>query len=115
LPDAGPKQLPPIKTAQPTPDAGASAKGPQGEEACKKSRDAAQSDQIEAAVNLYRACQNGGQTAPLAHRTIQQNAGPSAQRARFRHDCRRAKSIADAASSINAAGSSQSEAAQCKP
>ncbi|MBI5531521.1 MAG: protein kinase [Deltaproteobacteria bacterium] len=109
------KTAAPVKTTAPTPDAGTPSKGgPQGEEACKKARELAQGEQIEAAVNMYRACQNGGQTAPMTHQAIARNAGPAAQHARFRKDCRRAHSIADAASSIGAAGTSQAEAAQCK-
>ncbi len=90
------------------------AKGPTGEEACQKSANLARSGAIEAAVGLYRACQNGGSSVGVAKATIQSNAGPAAKQARFRGDCAAAKRIASAAASIGAAGSSQQEAAQCK-
>jgi hypothetical protein len=112
---AGASNTSPTKTTAPppqptTPDK----KGPQGEEACQKSASLARSGAIEAAVGLYRACQNGGKSVSVAHAAIQQNAGPAARQARFRGDCAAAKRIASAAASIGAAGSSQQEAAQCK-
>lgn len=89
-------------------------KGPQGEEACQKSANLARAQAIEAAVAMYKACQNGGKSVNVAKSAIQQNAGPAAKAARFRNDCPAAKRIAASAASIGAAGSSQQEAAQCK-
>lgn len=96
-------------------DAGGPAKqGVTGEAACQKARDLAGAQQIEAAVNMYRACQNGGSTAPAAHAAIGRNAGPAARSARYRGDCAAAKRIASSAASIGAPGTSQAEANQCK-
>jgi serine/threonine-protein kinase len=114
LPDAA-KTAVPIKTAPTaTPDAAPPGKGPQGEEACAKSRGMADNGNIEAAVSLYNACKNGGSTAPMTHAAIARNAGPAAKQARFNKNCARARSIASSAASIGAAGTSQAEANQCK-
>jgi len=89
-------------------------KGPEGEAACQRSIQLARQGAIEAAVGMYRACQKGGSSAGLAKNTIRSNAKNAAQQAKFRGDCRRAKSIASAAGSIGADGGSSSVAASCK-
>jgi serine/threonine-protein kinase len=106
---------PPPPTATATATSTAPPKGgPQGEEACQKSAQAARNHQIEAAVNLYHGCKNGGQSVGNAHSAISSNAGPSAREARMRGDCKAAKRIAQQAQSIGAAGGAPAEAAQCK-
>jgi serine/threonine-protein kinase len=90
------------------------AKGPQGEEACQESAKQARQGNIEAAVGLYHACQNGGRSAPAAKSAIEQNAGPAARRKKFNGDCVGARRIAASAQSIGAAGTAPTEAASCK-
>ena len=86
----------------------------EGEAACQRSIQLARQQQIETAVAMYHACQKGGSSADLAKQTIQSNAKPAAHSASFRHDCARAKSIANAAKSIGADGGSSAVAASCK-
>lgn len=97
-----------------TPTATATSNKLQGEAACQRSIQLANQGSIEAAVGMYHACQKGGQSSGLAKQRIQANAKTAATQAKFRGDCRRAKSIASAASSIGADGGSSQVAASCK-
>ncbi|MFW5739479.1 MAG: serine/threonine-protein kinase, partial [Myxococcota bacterium] len=106
-------------TAKPPPPATTTKKPPtknklEGEPACQRSIQLARQGAIEAAVGMYRACQKGGSSVALAKTTIRSNAKSAAQSAKFRGDCRRAKSIAAAARSIGADGGSSAVANSCK-
>ncbi len=97
-------------TAAPVP----TQKKPQGEAACQKSIQLANNGAIEAAVAMYRRCQKGGSSTGRAKAMIRSKAKGAARQAKFRGDCRRARSIANAAGSIGADGGSGKVARSCK-
>ena len=110
-PTAIPKPTSPPQTK---PTATAKPRIPEGDAACDQSISMARNGAIEAAVAAYRGCEKGGTRVALAKNTIRSNAKTAAEQAKFRGDCKRAQSIARAASSIGADGGATALASNCK-